>query len=198
MTQEYDCPSAGRAETARLYLAGRLADAEAEAFEEHFFLCPECREDVTRGSELRVALGRPAIAVPVPARRSSGPWLALAAAAAIAFLGIGLWQLRRQAEMGATISRAAGGAIANLVVSAGADGGLDLSWAAPREAASYEIQVFSPDGRRLWKTDTRESRAHIAPGVLVPEGDAFEIRVEAFDVQGQLVASGEIASKAKR
>jgi anti-sigma factor RsiW len=194
VTKELDCPSGGKADTAALYLAGRLTDSEAEAFEEHYFSCPECREDVRRGGELRETMGRPAIVAPAPERRAARSWLPLAAAAAVALIGVGIWHLSRRTEEAATVSRAARGSIAGLSVSARADGGIDLTWAAPPGASSYEVEVFSPDGRRLWKTETREPRARIERAVLSPPLPAYEIRVDALDALSQVVASGEVTA----
>jgi len=191
------CPSGGRADTAALYLAGRLSDSEAEAFEEHFFSCADCREDVRRGAELRETLGKPAIAFAASERRSARRWFPLVAAAAIAFVGIGLWHLAHRTENAQTISRGGVGSIAGLAVSPRSGGGIEVTWEAPRGAASYEIQIFSPDGRRLWKTETREPRARVEPAILSPPGAADEIRVDALDATGQVVAIGEIAVKTK-
>jgi putative zinc finger protein len=191
------CPSGGRADTAALYLAGRLSVSDAEAFEEHYFSCPDCREDVRRGAEVRETLGKPAIAFAVPERRSARRWFPLAAAAAIAFVGIGLWQLALRTENTQTVSRGAAGFIAGLAVSPRSDGGLEVTWEAPRGAASYEIQIFSPQGRRLWKTETREPRARVESAILSPPEAAGEIHVDALDATGQVVASGEIAARLK-
>lgn len=197
MTKAYDCPSGGRADTALRYLAGRLPVAEAQTFEEHYFSCADCREDVQRGGELRETMGKPAVVFAAPERRSSRPWLPLAAAAAIALVGVGLWQVGRRTGRSETVSRAAQGSIAGLAVSAGADGGFDLTWAAAEGASSYEVEVFSSDSRRLWKAETREPRVRIEPAVLSAPGGSYEIRVEALDALGRVVASGEIAAKAK-
>lgn len=80
------------------YLLGELTDAEREAFEEHYFACPQCAQEVLAGEALRAnvravlledrGLGRTA----VPARRwfhwfrLPSPQLAWAAAAVFALV----------------------------------------------------------------------------------------------------------------
>ena len=62
MAKVVDCPGTGERDVAVLYLAGKLPEDEAEAFEAHYFECERCWEEVQRGSELRAALGKPAVA----------------------------------------------------------------------------------------------------------------------------------------
>lgn len=196
MKKAYDCPSGGKGDTALLYLAGTLSEADANAFEEHYFSCADCREDVGRGGELRAALGRPPVGAAAPAARPRRVWLPLAAAAAIAVVGVGLWRFSQPLQDAPSASRASEESIAGLKASARPGGGLDLTWTGPPAATSYEIQVFGRGGRRLWRTETREPVARIEPSALssLESGETYEIRVEALDGLGQVIASGEISS----
>jgi hypothetical protein len=194
--QTPDCPYTGERDLAQLYLAGRLPDAEAQAFEAHYFECEVCSQDVLGGGGLRELFGRPAVAAAVAPARPARAWLPLAAAAAIAFVGIGVWQLARRVQVEPTVLRSAGAVIVDLKVSAHAGGGFDVSWAPQPQAATYEVQVFASDSTRLWRTETREPRVSIGPTVLSAPapGSTYEIRVEAFDSLGQIVASAEVAA----
>jgi hypothetical protein len=83
---------------AERYLLGELIGSEAEMFEEHYFDCAVCAEDIRDGARF-MDVGRdlvrndpkqqkPRIQGPVR-RRSQGGWMSLAAAA-ILVLGVGL------------------------------------------------------------------------------------------------------------
>ncbi|HEX7828318.1 MAG TPA: zf-HC2 domain-containing protein, partial [Thermoanaerobaculia bacterium] len=87
---------------AERYLLGELAGPEAEMFEEHYFDCAACAEDIRDGARLmdvgrEVVLTEPnpqtktPVANPVR-RRSQGGWMSLAAAA-ILLVGLGLGTL---------------------------------------------------------------------------------------------------------
>lgn len=78
------------------YLLGEMADRERDAFEEHFFTCPECGEDARAGGAMRdgVAAGisRPAtqpsrlLQMPAPRRRLASLVLPWAVAASFALM----------------------------------------------------------------------------------------------------------------
>lgn len=194
-----DCPKAAERDFASLYLAGKLRGDEAEVFEKHLLACESCRMDVEMGSELRALFGKDSV---VSVGRKDSPrrnWLGLAAAAAIAVAGVGVWQLARRTPEAPAVMRGTEGTIDGLKVSAHVDGGFDVSWPPPPRAASYKLEIFAPDGTRLWKTETRESRARIELSVLSPQvpGAAFDIRVQALDSLGQVVASGEASAAAR-
>ena len=68
-----ECPGTaeGQRDLAPLYLAGKLTEKEAEAFEMHYLGCEKCREDVTTGAAMRELYGRPAVAASASASGSS-------------------------------------------------------------------------------------------------------------------------------
>ena len=81
------------------YLLGELNAAEADAFEEHYFDCPECAEELRSGMQFmeggrklvhEATAPEPAIApvVPIPQRRSSAMIWVPAAAAAILVIAL--------------------------------------------------------------------------------------------------------------
>jgi hypothetical protein len=74
------------------YLLGELSDAQADAFEEHYFDCAECTDDLRAGMQLlsggRMLTGAAPAAAPAPvvqiADRRRWVWLPAALAAALA------------------------------------------------------------------------------------------------------------------
>jgi CHAT domain-containing protein len=87
------------------YVAGKLPEEEAEAFEAHYFGCERCWSEVRAATEVRAAMERPAGApvVPLAERREgrrpsavfSGRALALAATLLIAAVaGVFVWRTR--------------------------------------------------------------------------------------------------------
>lgn len=191
MARVIDCPSGGERDLAVLYLAGKLPEEEALAFEKHFFGCEDCWQDVQRGSELRAALGKPAVAPTVRAIRPARTLLPLAAAAVIAFAAFGVWQLTRRTSVEPTTPVLRGvSEVFNLEVESGRQGGIDVSWPPHPNAATYEIEVSASNGASVWRTEIREPRVNIGPAVLpAPStGEAYWIQVEALDAMGQVVA----------
>jgi len=188
VTRASGCPSGGERDTALLYLAGRLSERDATAFEEHYFSCAQCREDVTRGGELREAMGRPPVAMTTA--RSRRTWLPLAAAAAIAILGIGTWRLTRRGSEETSSTLRAGHEILKVTVTAGPQGGFEAAWRAPSHAATYAVEVFGADGATLWKGEAREAHVTIGPEILSKPGTGTAplVQVEAFDAMHQSVA----------
>lgn len=190
-----DCPNGEQRDLALLYLAGRLPDDEAKAFEAHYFECERCARDVEEGSELRAALGRPAVAPAAVEVRSAWNWRPLAAAAAIAFVGLGVWQLARPAaeEPAPPVLRGASAEVLVVKIETALQGGIDLSWPPHPDAAAYAIEVFASDGVRVWGTEVNEPRLSIGAGVLpapVP-GQPLEAEVRALDAMRQVVASSD-------
>lgn len=202
--QPIDCPATheGQRDLAPLYLAGRLAEDEAEAFEAHYLGCEKCREDVRAGAALREVYAKEAVVAsasaaasgsvsPAPGRRS---WLPLAAAAAIAVLGLGVWLSRRAVEQpGQPVLRGPSAGALVLKIEAGPQGRIELSWPAHPAAAAYEVQVFSTDGTRVWGQEVNEPRLSIGPGTLpAPEpGKSLEVEVRALDAMRQVVATSD-------
>lgn len=76
-------------EMAEAYVNGRLAAAESDAFEEHFFGCAECWNDVETQRKLRAGVREwtPAVA------RSGTRWQWAFAAAACALIGFVSWAM---------------------------------------------------------------------------------------------------------
>jgi hypothetical protein len=82
--------------TAERYLLGELTEAEREAYEEHYFGCADCAEEVLRGSEFVQIVREVGIAEPDDAQPDTGPvtgwrsnWFRPVAMAACALLAVG-------------------------------------------------------------------------------------------------------------
>lgn len=189
-----DCPGDGRRDQALAYLAGRLPEEEAQAFEAHYFACEACWQEVRVSSELRDAVGRPAVAPAAPATRPSRTWLPLAAAAAIAFAAVGVWQFGRRATVEPAPTVLRGGASAALQVRIEPKPGkLSVVWLPDPDAATYVVRVMSSDAVELWKSEVREPRLELDPAVLpAPStGAALLVQVEALDPMRQVVATSD-------
>ncbi len=147
------------------------------------------------GSELREVFGRPAVAPAALPARPARTWLPLAAAAAIAFVGLGIWQLGRRADVepAQPVVRSGSTGALEVRVEAGPQGRLELAWPSHPEAATYVVHVLSSDGMELWKTEVREPRLDVDPAVLPAPaaGASLLIQVEGLDAMRQVVASSE-------
>lgn len=185
------CPHEGEGEVRSSYLAGRLSESDAKAFEAHYFECDRCAEAVTLGTKLRAAFGRTPVAPAAISPSPSRAWLPLAAVIAVALLGFGVWRIaRREAiESAPSVPRAAHEALA-IDVARAAEGGFTLTWRPPPGAASYKVEVFGADGGTLWSGESREPRLRIRGDDLRATGGAPppQVQVEAFDAMGQMVA----------
>jgi len=188
------CPYENELEIRSLYLAGKLPDKDAEAFEAHYFICERCAEAVEMGAKLRMALENvPVHAAPAPAP-AARTWLPLAAAAAIALVAAGIWIARRPAELpDRTVLR--GGLTRDFAVRVETrpNGATEASWLPPPGATAYVVRVVRPDGLEIWKTQTHEPHAAIPLSELTSAGpvEKLLVEVEALDARGRVISSGE-------
>src|SRR5438094_444450 len=86
-----DCRAIEENDTVVAYVAGRLEEAEAEAFERHVMECDRCAAELSQTVGLRAAL-RPAQSER-PQRPARWSGLAIAAAVALVAVGLGLLSL---------------------------------------------------------------------------------------------------------
>lgn len=157
-------------ELVRRYLAGTTTLSEAEAFEEHYFACEACWREVQTAMELREALLRQS------ARPSRRIWPALAAAAAAAFLFIGIWQMmQRQADQ-EPAWRSSQPAYQTSAARVGSS--TVISWEPKPEARWYVLRRFSADGSEI---DTIELAAPRDRLELPLDPAATHYRVQALD-----------------
>lgn len=155
---EQTCPIADTDTDVR-YLAGSLSEAEAEAFEEHYFGCDACWKAVQRGAEIRSALSQsPAVAektTPTVSRQSikRRTWWPALAAAAVILVAVGLWKFppvtQPITEAGRTAEPTRGTAVTPAISATASDQTLTASWPRTPEARAYRVRLLAEDGRLL-------------------------------------------------
>ena len=190
-----NCPYDGEGEVRSLYLAGRLPEAEANAFERHYFDCALCAEALEMGTKLRAGFGKS----PIAAARPASPvalvrrWLPLAAAATIALVGIGVWQLgHRSGAAPSSVLRGGAEVPAGVRVESGENGALSVRWTAVTGAARYAVRVLSSDGAELWKMESERTSVELPrAGFHVAPGKSLLVEVEALDARGRVLGTSE-------
>jgi anti-sigma factor RsiW len=189
--QRMTCERVDREDLDTRYLAAQLTEAEAEAFEAHYFECDRCWELVHRGVEVRSA-GRPAATVKVlPASpRQWRRWMLVPlAAAAVALLWVATRRTSEPPAGSDTTVRGGAGTDSLLVVVGPAGSNVGATWSGVADAASYQVRLFDASGALLWErriADTavsipRDSIPGISPGSLYWQ-------IQALDLIGAAVA----------
>jgi hypothetical protein len=196
--REIDCERADRIDLAALYLAGRLPQDEAEAFEAHYLGCVRCASALREAGEIRAALGRPVLATAAVASHSGSGWrdlgTFLAAAATVAAFFFGMRQIaEREPAVQDEVLRSASADAVDLSVTSGRDGTVVLAWPAHPRAHAYRIEIVRSDGIPVLKSETEDRRVVLAVDDLPPRpvGVTLLARVEALDALGQVVAASE-------
>ena len=165
---------------AERYVAGRLAEAEAEAFEAHYFGCDRCWREVRTAQELRSAL-EPARS---PRALRGRPWIPLAAAAALVG-ALGTWMLVRPpgAER---VFRAGRGATLALTASAG-ETAVSVSWSPVPNARGYRARLVTAEGALVTEQEVA------APPLLLDKGrlpdTTLYVTVQALGPDRQVLVS---------
>jgi len=187
------------------YLLGRLSAEDIAAFEEHYFNCPACFEELKIRAEVLSVIqtkGRdlfPAAAQPGRIRiRPKNPvlkpvwWWTAAAGAAAVIVGILLLARPPQTPPVFTLSGddTVRGQALGLISPRGdvALPPLYLEWAPLAEGTEYSVSLF--DRERLWSETTRESRIRLPEeirGRMLP-GRTYSWQVKAFSPEGALTA----------
>ena len=197
--KEMDCKRTDEIDLAALYLAGRLSEGEAEAFEAHYLTCERCAAGLRQAGEIRAAMGRPVL-VPAPgqAERSGGSWrevgTLLAAAATVAAFFFGMRQVaEREPLVRDGVLRSASADAVELSITPETGGAVVLAWPAHPRAHSYRIEIVRSDGVPVLKSETEDRRVVLAVGDLPERPDNVPLlaRVEALDALGQVIAASE-------
>jgi hypothetical protein len=184
------------------YILGELPDAQAEEFEEHFFDCEQCADDVrselTFVEGLRDATaGHPAVippALPFTRRgRRTLTWLPAAAAAAIVFFALAVPRMQRDAGPTMDVARpfdlemtAVRGAANDVVTVATGEALLLHVYVTPQPGAvAYEIAVKGDRGeigrRRVTDEQTTEPVPLMLRGLEPGQYDVIIEGVRADD-----------------
>jgi hypothetical protein len=190
------------------YLLKRMDEEEARSFEEHYFNCPRCFDEVARRDELiRVIKTRGreifAGASPAAARsRATRVWsfftprqwafVSLTVAALLVVIFVGLPRSRPAPPHfvldGEDILRGESLTLISPVIDIkGAPASFE--WKALDGAAVYKVSLYEDSGL-LWSDETRDSRLAVPESVkarLVP-GHRYSWQVKAFSPQGLLIS----------
>jgi hypothetical protein len=168
------------------YLAGRLSEAEATAFEEHYFACDRCWGLVKGGAGVRAGLGRAGTA---PTVRSRSWWRPLAIAAGIGVVAFGTWRV--VAPRNAALSDATRGVGDSLAVQSELSAGLwRARWPAVPEASSYRVRIFAGGGRLLLTREITGTSLDLPADSLsaAAGGTPLYLDVQGFDLLRRPVA----------
>ena len=148
------------------YLAGTLAEAEAEALESHYLACSRCQIELRLGAAIRGVLPevrealldgarQPAAAKPLPGRRVRIGAVVGAVAAVLA--GVLLVQhadiespRHREAAPEAEISLRVETPLGEVVAP------VEFRWTPLTAADLYQVTLYDAAGGVLWQMDTRE------------------------------------------
>lgn len=164
-------------DTPSRYVAETLPVAEAEAFEEHYFSCARCCQEVQTGTAARAVLTHAKREAP----RQTRWWFSLAAAAVIGILA--LVAIRDRAARD-TPDVLRGDAERTITVVAEREAAqLRIRWRAVAHASHYEIAFRSAEGEVLQQKSSAATTI-VLDGVT---GEVF-VRVTAFDPQGEEIA----------
>lgn len=190
------------------YLKNRLAEDQAEAFEQHFFACERCWQEVERGIELRAAWAawpawaarteRSATSAPKtrPARSLTGgrSWRPLVAAAA-AVLAVGIW-LQWPLGIERSEPEVLRGADERLSLSLSIEAtpeAVTLTWAEVPATEVYLLEIFASDGRLLVEEETNKLTIAVMTETLRAAGSGRLLaRVQALDALRQVALSSEL------
>ncbi|MGD0363929.1 MAG: hypothetical protein ABSC93_23850 [Bryobacteraceae bacterium] len=209
-----DHSEAASGQAVERYLLGEMAEPEAEAFEQHFFECTLCTEELASGALLVENLratpapeaGRQAAARPVKSQNAFGQWWRRPLFAAPAFATIALactvaYQARElarlnqpQALLAYTLKSASRGEGNRIPLQPGASRfaiGMDLPDAT---FPAYRCSVYDSSGNARFSVETPAPGAGVPLNILVPERDLApgSYTLKVFGLRGSL-AGPEIA-----
>jgi hypothetical protein len=187
------CESIEEGDLVSRYVAGQLSEPEAEALEAHYFGCEKCWQAVRAATEIRASFLAPAGTTSLSEfrerrrRRPVAYWLA--AAAALALVGIGVWRGYHPPSPDGSDTVVRGGGHAIEVTTERRDGRFVVQWMAVDGAASYRVRALSDDGSPLLSREVTGTELVLEASDWQPSRDQEVIlRVEAFNAIGQRLA----------
>jgi hypothetical protein len=175
------------------YLAGTLGEAEAEAFEAHYFGCDRCWALVQQGLDARAAFSGGGIPRrrPMPVRR----WWLAAAAAAVVVAGAGLYRsLGRGKPFDDTVTR---GTAAKLVLSTAIRADTLLAvWNRIPDATEYRARLYTAAGDLTWERKTADTALAVTPDSLPshPDYAGLSWEVHAINAVGSVLGSSGLVA----
>jgi hypothetical protein len=196
-----DCGAVEKGDLIEAYLREALAPEKAEEFERHYLGCDRCAADLALALEVRASLrGGRAVATGLAQRAATrSPWAAhaLAAAAAVAFVALGISLVAPGRRV---VPEAPGGSPATptpvwrgasvpleVTASRAADGSVLLAWTAVPDAQTYVVRVVGSDGTMLLERETRDTRLAVEPARIAGAKAPFRARVKALSPLGYAV-----------
>jgi hypothetical protein len=180
------------------YVAGVVATSEAERFEEHYFSCDRCWNEVNAGNAARAVLAPSGerigdrIAGAREEDQRSPWWMAAAAAAIIAVIGVATIRERSESSGPDVIRGASAPSIPLNVSREGAK--LHARWRAVPAADRYRVEARDADGDLL---EERSSAGTSAAFDGLSDHDVF-VRVTALDAQGEEIARSALVHAPSR
>ncbi len=190
------------------YLLERMSEEEARSFEEHYFNCPKCFQEVARREELirviktrgaQIFSGPAPEAPPSPAARVLGfftprqwAFVSLTVVALLVIIFAGIPRSRPAPPHfvldGEDILRGESLTLISPVIDVkGAPASFE--WKALEGAAVYKVSLYE-GSKLLWSQETRDKQLAVPEDVksrLLP-GRRYSWQVKAFSAQGQLVS----------
>jgi hypothetical protein len=207
---QLDCTRVEEGEYELRYIQGVLSEADAEAFEAHYFECERCWAALQRALDLHGALAAAGQAATGATAGSSVPvrlqgttrrrwearwWPVLAAAAALVM--VGTWRIHRRSANEGIPAEAERGVAAGLRVRPLATPDrLAVTWSAVRGADRYRAQLFAADGTRMADREVSDTSVSVPRDTL---GGASLIAgaywsVEALDATRHTLAKSRLTA----
>lgn len=188
------CERVDREELDTRYLRGELAEADALAFEQHYFECDRCWRLVQKGVEVRAA-GREAGAAATPARGAAGraairwrrwSWIPVAAAAALAVIFVRGGREPELPAPGADVRSGPSGLSVTATLDAVSFG---ATWSRVADATSYEVVLYDTSGVVLWQRRLADTSI-TTPLDSIPGASREPLlgQVRALDLMGATIA----------
>jgi len=182
------------------YLAGQLSPEGAEAFEAHFFGCERCWELVQNGLAIRSAFAAdlparsPAFAA--SPRRPSWQWRGLAAAG-IAVLALGVWQVALQRDRGVPEDVFRGESPALPVAASADSASLKAAWPRVPDADVYRVRLYRADGLMAMERETTDTSVAVPLGTsTIARDTGLFWQVQALDHLRNPVARSDLTRAA--
>jgi hypothetical protein len=185
---------------AERYLLGELTETEADTFEDHFFECRACGEEIREGTRMLEVLREVVredrktaspVVVPFEQRLTRRAWLP-AAVAAVLVVGFGLWWIvPRPTQQELTplyLGGNARGASAQPVVPAGHKNLLlQVDVTSPEPFPRYDLTVRDSRGKRLATKSVAASETENAVLLLLSElpAGSYEVVIEGVREDGK-------------
>lgn len=182
------------------YLAGRLSPEDAEAFEAHYFGCDRCWGLVQAGLEVQGAyqpcapsLGSTSTLAKF-GNQSYRRWYGLAAAAGIAAVALGLWQVSDPSEPRRP-ENFRGENSEFRVTTAAPNGAPTASWPHVTDADLYQVRLYAADGVLMLERETTDTALSLSTDSIPRVAAGVELfwQVQAFDRLRNSIAQSALA-----